>query len=42
MNKEIVTFGDIKIDKRNFGYSKYPTNINHVIIGKMTIANKTF
>ena len=28
-----ITFGDIKIEKRKFHYSKYSVNINNVDIG---------
>ena len=34
MNKEIITFGNIEIEKRKFHYFKYPININNVDIDK--------
>ena len=40
MNKEIITFGDIEIEKHKFRYSKYPININNVGIDKIIISNK--
>ena len=34
MAKEIITFGDIQIEKRKFHYSKYPIKINNVDVDK--------
>ena len=41
MNKEIITFGDIEIEKHKFRYSKYPININNVGIDKIIISKVT-
>ena len=42
MNKEIITFGDIEIEKCNFHYFKYSININNVDDDKIAILNKAF
>ena len=34
MTKELITFGDIQIEKRKFHYSKYPIKINNVDVDK--------
>ena len=40
MNKEVITFGDNKTEKRKFRYSKYPININNIDIDKIIISIK--
>lgn len=40
MNKEIITFENIEIGRRNFHYSKYPINISDVDITEIVTANK--
>ena len=40
INKEIITFGGIEIDKGKFPYSKYPMNIDNVDFDKMIISNQ--
>ena len=40
VNKETITFGSIKIEKRKFHYSKYPININTVDIDKIIRSSK--
>lgn len=42
MIKEIITFVDIKIEKRKFHHLKYPININNVDIDKIIILNMDF
>ena len=42
MNKEMVTFGDIRIKNRKINYSKYPINISKVDIDKIIISKKVF
>ena len=40
MIKEIVTFGDIKIEKQKFHYSKKLININDIDVDKIVVPNK--
>ena len=40
MNKGILRFGDIQIEKRKFHYSKYPTDIKNVNHDKIMIPSK--
>ena len=40
MNKEIITFGDIEIEKNNFHCSKHRINIINVDVDRIIISKK--
>ena len=42
MNKALLKFGNIEIEKRKFDSSKNPADINNVDINKIVISNKFF
>ena len=42
MNKEILKFGDIEIEKHKFHYSKYPIKTNNVDIDKKMFLTRFF
>ena len=42
INKEIITFGDIEIEKRKLHYHKNPILIDYLDIDKILIPSKVF
>ena len=42
MGKEILTFGDIKIEKNKFYHHKTPTFLKDVDIEKVLVSNNIF
>lgn len=40
MNKDIITFSDIEIEKRKFHCSKDSVDVKHVVIDKVAISNQ--
>lgn len=42
MDKEIISFGDIEIEKRKFHYCEDPSDINNIDIAKLMIYDNVF
>ena len=42
MDKEILTFSNVEIEKRKFQYSKYPVDIKNVGTNKIMKSKTTF
>ena len=42
MDKEIISFGDIEIEKRKFHYCEDPGDINNIDIAKLMICDNVF
>ena len=42
MNKEIITVGDIEIEKHKFHYSKYVININNAGVRTLVLVKRVF
>lgn len=42
MDKEIISFGDIEIEKRKFHYCEDPSDINNIDIAKLMICDNVF